>query len=276
MTTQLPSFYDSTELVTRPMDSSATIPPAQVPVSTTAGNLVQNLADGLYVGTGYAFGGFPIYYVNTSGTNTPTSGTRATPFETLDYAITQAQEAFLGNVFTGVARICLQAGQTFPLVGQYTTFPGSSLDITFYGDPQYGDYNTLYNGTTYSQYMSDLDRPIITPHSSVAGGLATLAGFNRQGGNINLLGVQVNLPAAPTNPAIGDYSQAVDFIRSQSYDARGYVNLQGFSGHQRALVRCHARSVCKPVPGERITDECGKYADLGPACRTGIFHQILS
>lgn len=209
------------------MDTGATIPPAQVPVSAVSGNLVQNFSDGLYVGTRNPLGSTTTFYVNNSGADAVGRGTQAAPFQTLDYALTTAAQQYPASQFVGNVTICLQAGQTFTLVNDFNVYTGGVLQIAFYGDPQYGDLNTAY-GTANAQVMSDLARPIITPQvASVNGSYWKMAGFNRFGGSINLIGVQVNLPAAPANPSITLYSQFADLIRSLEYDAHGYINLRG-------------------------------------------------
>ncbi len=229
MTTfQLPSFYDSTNVVTRPMDTGAQIPPAQVPVSAQTGNQIQVLADGVYAGQ-YSLPGSPLtVYVNTStGTDAPASGAKTAPYASLEYAIAQVSALFPNSLFNGIVNIALQAGQTF-VVGTDHSIYGGLLNITFYGDTQYGDFNALI-GTpgTYSQLMSDLVRPILTFTTSIVAGQSHMAGFTRHAGSIAFTGVQLNLPAAPAAPSIASYGLNCDVVRNPDYSAPGQVSLYG-------------------------------------------------
>jgi hypothetical protein len=226
MTYQLPSFYDSVNLVTRPMDSTAQLPPAQVPVSARGGNTVQNLADGLYVGTVLPQ---PVVYVNgSSGADAPTSGAKATPYKTLDYALAQAIANSTNTQLTSPVTIALQCGQTFACTNTIPVYAGALVTLTFYGDSQYGDFNSPPVGTGANPaQMSDLVRPIIVPVVGNVNSQWVMAGFNMWGGSIKLLGVQLNLPAAPASPSITLYSQYADFVRSMNYATPGYLNFEG-------------------------------------------------
>lgn len=227
MTTyQIPSFYDSTEKSTRPMDSGAAIPPAQVPVSAVAGNSIQVLADGIYQGQQAIRGQFTTLYVSSTGTDAPTSGSKTTPYQTLDYALAQAAALFPASQFDGPVYIALRAGQTFALNNDFTVY-GGTLGLTFYNDAQYGDFNAVIGTGALSQVMADLARPIITPQSSVVAGQNHMAGIIRAGGSVLLLGVQVNLPVVPANPSIAIYGLNVDFIRNPDFSSVGYVWLMG-------------------------------------------------
>jgi hypothetical protein len=226
MTTQLPSFYDSTALVTRPMDTSATIPPAQVPVSAVPGNQIQNLTDGIYLGPHSNAATPLIVYVNTTGTDAPTSGSKVAPYATLEYAIAQLNALYPGSLFTGVASIALQAGQTFAITTDHQVY-GGSLNLTFYGDPNYGDANAVIGTGAFSQTMSDLQRPIVTFTTSIVAGQSHMAGFTRFGGSISFTGVQLNLPAAPAAPSINSYGLNCDIVRNADYSGPGQVSLYG-------------------------------------------------
>jgi hypothetical protein len=226
MTYQIPSFYDSVNLVTRPMDSGAQIPPAQMAVSVArAGNTIQVLPDGLYVGTVLPQ---PVVYVNSStGVDAPTSGTKVAPYATLDYALAQAIANSVNTRLSTPLTVALQSGQTFAFTNDVAVY-GSQTVITFYGDTQYGDFNSAAIGTgAEPAMMSDLVRPIIVPVVSNVAGQWHMAGFNRNGGTIQLLGVQVNLPAAPATPSITLYSQYADFVRSLNYAGPGSLILEG-------------------------------------------------
>jgi hypothetical protein len=228
MAYELPSFYDSTNLVTRPMDTTDQIPPAQVPISAAAGNQIQLNADGIYYGSHAAYGSSVMLYINNSGTDATTSGAKASPYQTIAYALTQAQALFPNNQLTGRVTILLQAGQSFAWNVDLTVYPGASFIVTFYGDTNYGDYNTLVSGTScYSQYMSDLARPVINPATGTTNGLNSMNGINRAGGLVQLIGVQINLPAAPSNTSILVYSNVSDFVRFNSFAEDGGLNLLG-------------------------------------------------
>jgi len=226
-TYQLPSFYDSTAVVTRPMDGDAQIPPAQVPVSTATGNQIQVLTDGLYLGQ-HATPGSPLtVYVNTStGVDAPTSGAKTAPYATLEYAIAQVNALFPNSQFNGIVNIALQSGQTFVVASDHAIY-GGLLNITFYGDSQYGDFNAVIGSGAFSQVMSDLVRPILTFTTSIVSGQSHMAGFTRYAGSIAFTGVQLNLPAAPAAPSISSYGLNCDIVRNPDYSQMGNVTLYG-------------------------------------------------
>lgn len=225
MTTQNPSFYDSTLGVIRPMDTGALVPVSSIPVSATVGNRVSLLTDGLYYGDYYG----SVYYVNTSG-NDSNPGTKLSPFATIDHALAFVSSLFYGGRYAGSnITIALQAGQTFVMNNDFNLYPGSDITITFYGDTNYGDFNSAPVGSGANTWeMSDLNRPIISPASSAVSAQWHLAGINRYGGSLKLQGLSIQLPAAPSNPSIANYSGYVDFVRSVNYsNASGYVSLDG-------------------------------------------------
>lgn len=224
-TYQLPSFYDSVNLVTRPMDGSAQVPPAQIPVSARAGNTVQNLVDGLYVGT--VLPQATVYVNGSSGNDVVSAGAKASPYRTLDYALAQAIANSTNNQLTSPVTVALQCGQTFAFTNTVPVYNGL-VTVTFYGDAQYGDFNGAPIGTGANPaQMSDLVRPIIVPVVSNVNSQWVMAGFNLWGGSIKLLGVQLNLPAAPASPSITLYSQYADFVRSMTYATPGYLIFDG-------------------------------------------------
>jgi hypothetical protein len=226
MTTETPLFFDSVNNVFRPMDSGATIPTTTLPVSATLGNTVQVLSDGLYVGD---YNGL-VLYVNTSSGSDSNAGTKLAPFQTLNHCLSYMNSLFPGGQFTGNMTIAMAAGQTYPWpTTDFQTYAGANLLITFYGDPNYGDFNSAFvAGTTNPAYMSNLERPIITPPSYTdTSGQYQLYGINRNGGTITLSGVQVNLPAAPVSPGITNYGGFCDFIRNTSGTESGSISLLG-------------------------------------------------
>jgi len=211
MTTETPAFYDATNAVIRPMDAGATIPNTAIPVSAALGNVIQNLSDGLYVGS---YQGTALY-VNSSTGSDSNAGTEGSPFLTINGALTHLQSLFLSNQFVGQATIALACGHSYPWTADFNLY-GGSIDFTFYGDPTYGDYNSaLVNGTTHGWFMSNLERPIITPTTYTGtSGQYQMYGINILGGSVSLNGVQINLPAAPVSPGITNYGGYCDFIRS--------------------------------------------------------------
>lgn len=211
------------------MDSNATIPPAQVPVSQTSGNLIQVQADGIYVGSHSWFGSQITLYVNASEGSDSGTGTRTVPFATLTHALNAAAALFPDQQITGSVNIALQSGQTFAFPSSdINVYPGANLCFTFYGDPNYGDFDTLVAGTQCkSQYMSDLQRPVITFNVAQKSAQWTMNGVNRYGGSVSFEGVSLNLPQAPATPSIALYSIYCDVVRNMDQSAQGYVRLLG-------------------------------------------------
>ena len=118
MAYQTPSFYDSTQKVTRPMDTTDDINPLLMPISVRNGNQIQNLADGMYVGPQLAV---TTYYVNNATGNDSNAGTRTNPFVTIDKALQVASSGSPGLLFSGQIWIALQAGQQFPMNNDSTS-----------------------------------------------------------------------------------------------------------------------------------------------------------
>jgi hypothetical protein len=228
MTYQLPSFYDAALQVTRPMDTTATIPPSQVPVSQQPGNLVQLNADGVYVGKHSYFGSFTAFYVSNAGSDT-NNGSKAQPFQTIAKAIQAAQSLFPNQQITGSVYIALLAGQTFQFpAADVNIYEGANLCFTFYGDANYGDFDQLVAGTQCkSQYMQDLQRPTVTFSTGQVNAQWVMYGINRNGGSVTFEGVALNLPQAPATPSIALYSIYSDVVRNVDMSTGGYVRLLG-------------------------------------------------
>lgn len=223
-TYQNPDVYDSTQKAHRPMvPGTDALNPAIVPVSARANNQLQNLADGLYIGGQLSA---PTYYINSAGSNAA-AGSKAAPWQTLDGAIANLIASSPNGEFRTNTVLALQAGQSFTLSTDMSLYAGQ-LTLAFYGDPQYGDFDGALIGTSQASpaVMADLLRPIITPAISQVNAQWKIAGFNLFGGDLRLLGVQINLPAAPTTPAIGLYSNQADFARAPTY-GYGSVELSG-------------------------------------------------
>jgi hypothetical protein len=215
MTIQNPVFYDSTLNVHRPMDTGATVPVTAVPISATAGNTVQSLSDGLYVGT---YNGTILYVDSTNGVDT-NAGSKASPLKTIDQAFTNLTAMFPGGFYAGKnVTIALRAGMSYPWTTTFQMVGSCDLKITFWGDTNYGDFNSGPIGTGANPWvMSNLARPNLLPASSVGtDGFQRLAGINRCGGSVSFLGVTITLPAAPSGGAITGYSGYCDVVRSVS------------------------------------------------------------
>lgn len=143
----------------RPLDPVDQLDPAVIPVSSAAGNQMQVDAEGLFVGIGDRE---PTQvFINTStGVDAPTSGSQATPFKTLAYALSQIQGRPDKNLktFGAVYYFNLMVGQTFELTSQIE-IQDTEIHIGFYGDAR-GQWNTQI-GLTQLQLLSDVNRPVL-------------------------------------------------------------------------------------------------------------------
>ncbi len=245
MTARTPLYYDATGKVHTPIPIGDTLVPALISVSTRAQNQIQNLTDGLYVGSTLPN---PVVYVNSSGTDATTSGNLAAPYKTLDYALSQVIAANVNGRFTGQVVIALQAGQAFTISADIPIYDGSLL-LTFYGDPNYGNWNSPPVGSgAIPAMMSDLQRPTVTLVSSVVNGQSHLSGFNLNGGFLQFSGISVQLPAAPAAPSIALYSIYTDAVRAPAYGKRSQFILEGCIVNMTdinafwGLIGVHARS----------------------------------
>lgn len=221
---QNPIYYDSTSKAYKQLQASDNnaLPSSVIPISATNGNEIQALTDGIYDGTNTV-----VYYVNSNGTDAPTNGTKASPFKTLDYALTRVLALGNNGIYPTTVTIALAAGQTFPLTTSYIVHTYSVLILTFYGDPNYGDFDGPAIGSgALPETMADLDRPIITPTVSSTSPWV-MAQIIRVGGYIHLRGIQVNLPAAPTPSSINLYSDSSDFIKNYDQSSSGIIALSG-------------------------------------------------
>jgi hypothetical protein len=222
-----PDVYDATAKVHRPMTSGVeAVNPALVPLSARAGNTIQSVGDGLYVGGQL---GSTAYYVNSStGVDDPAHGTKAAPFRSLDYALAYlSSQSPFGQYRAADTTIALQAGQSFSMNADFNIY-GGRVTLTFYGDAQYGDFNGAPIGTGAAPaWMADLNRPVITFAVQNISAQWYMNGINRLGGTVIIRGVKLNLPAAPATPSIGLYSQNIDVVRSPSLADAGYVQLVG-------------------------------------------------
>lgn len=193
--------------------------PAALPVSVAAGNQLRIRSDGLYSGD---IPEMPVYYVNSStGVDAPTGGTKAAPFRTLDYTLSQVNSVVLPSQNIIIA---MQAGQQFPLAQVRTV--ASQVRLTYYGDPIYGDFDSPQITTTSNALMANLTRPIIVPASFTSGaGQIRIAGIT--GPYVNLEGVQVNLPARPTPVPDPSAYGVMDFYHVTPTQGTGRLRLYG-------------------------------------------------
>lgn len=186
-----------------------------LPVAPFAGNQLRVVQQGnivgLYVGSGAVP---PVLYVSSaSGVDAPGRGTStADPFQTVHYAIQALRAGYVGAMppveGTSVPEvaviptdivIALKAGEIFPVTNSYQ-FTGQIV-FTYYGDANYGDFNTIVGGKAFGVTMTDLARPQLNPvvDPSSANGIMHFKGLNNMVGSrtptLTLLGVTVNLPA---------------------------------------------------------------------------------
>lgn len=245
MVARNPLYYDPTGKVHTPVPIGDTLLPALISVSARTQNQIQNLDDGLYVGSTLSN---PIVYVNSTGTDATTSGSMTAPYKTLDYALAQVIASNVNGMFTGQAIIALQAGQAFTVSTDVPLYDGSLL-LTFYGDANYGNWNSAPVGTgALPAMMSDLNRPTVTFVSSVVNSQSHMSGFNLNGGTLQFSGITILLPAAPAAPSIALYSIYTDVVRSPAYSKRSQFILEGCLVNMTditafwGLVGIHARS----------------------------------
>lgn len=211
----------------QPLGTDELVDPLTLPISSLSGNQLRAIAaDGLYVGPSL---GQSTYYIDSVLGDDTHDGTKTTPFKTLDFCFSKIA-SITGGLFNGRVTVALKAGQVFPLSYGSFNMWGADLQLAFYGDPQYGDFDgpqiTGPGGSILPYYMSDLQRPVIVP--GLVAGTSGTAGINcldsLQGGSgtntVRLTGVQVNI--------LGGAHQtgAVDFITSTD-NAQTNVILRG-------------------------------------------------
>lgn len=257
-----PIFYkDKTH---RPALTNEVVDTDMIPVSATAGNILQVKDDGLYVGgstspgggsTGGGGGGSggtgstPVgsgshifAYVSSSGADLAANGAKTQPYKTLTYAMAQilAKDATTDiNQISSYVTVALKAGETFDLSDTFVV--SGYVIFTFYGDANYGDFDSpRVAGICDASLMADLNRPIIqaTPITSLLGSI--MNGLRLVvNGRIMLSGVRVDLPATggDSNPAnfptaYGDYA---DFVTATS-NSLGQLDLYGAVVNMVALT----------------------------------------
>lgn len=240
-----PVKYEDTLKVHTPMEDGDTIDPSVIPLSARSGNQVKAFADGLYVGRSLAKA---VYYVSTDGQNLPVMGDESSPMQTLDYCLQQILAQSVSGTIEGDVTVALKAGQSFTLNNNYEV--SGRLRLTFYGDTNYGDFNSPPIGTgAYPYNMADLDRPIIA--NTVPNTIPRSAyGFRLVGkGELRLSGVYINLPARPSSfPVPSEYGNLCDFVTATEYSDAALI-LEGTIANMTdaqavyGLLGVHARGV---------------------------------
>lgn len=209
------------DAVHRPLGADERLSTDSIPISSAGGNKIRAYADGLYVGP---YGVRPVYYVDdVNGLDDPNSGSKETPFRTLNYALERIQGINLGD--TNIAYlVALKAGGTFAL--SRVTNVSNSVSLTFYGDPKYGDFdNPGLFGTMATYLPVDLQRPIINVglDPTTAGGIGGFSVQPSVDGNrtrVFFVGVRVNLPT-------GDYQTGQGSVVTASQKSDVFVVLEG-------------------------------------------------
>ena len=239
-----PVKYDASLRVHTPMEDGDTIDPAVIPLSARTNNRIRSLTDGLYLGDSLAKN---IYYVNSDGQNLPVMGDKSSPMQTLEYCLQQILAQSITGSIEGDVTIALKAGQTFALTNSYNV--SGRLRLTFYGDANYGDFNSTPIGTGAHPYnMADLARPIIanTVPSTIP---RSAAGFRLVGsGSLRMSGIQINLPARPSSlPTPDEYGNLCDFVTATDYSNSSLI-LEGTIANMTdaqavyGLLGVHARA----------------------------------
>jgi hypothetical protein len=201
-----PVVYDNATATHRPLSTGEALDSSAVPLSGVFYNLLRNNPDGLYAGPLLLK---QVYYVAAAGIDgAPNDGSKALPFKTLDFTLHHLIDLANG-FFNASTIIALKAGETFTTVDSFPCY--GTIQLTFYGDPQYGDFDgPLANGTTRPCDMSDLQRPIINVGidvgSSGQAGIILIASPSNIDSQVILMGVWINLPSG------AHATGAVDFI----------------------------------------------------------------
>jgi hypothetical protein len=181
----------------------------------------------------------------------PTAGDKATPFQSLDYALAQICAQYNLNdptavgVLYGDITVALKAGEDYVLNTSYNLY--GNLQFTFWGDPQYGDFDgPLIAGVVKPSHMQDLLRPQIKPQINPAtsnGIHHFLAVDNPNLSTLYLNGVKVALPPR----AAVENSDYCDFF-TVFYGQTGRLRLEGAiinkpdATSSYGLMGMHARS----------------------------------
>jgi hypothetical protein len=201
----------------RPAAGTEKVDPSTLQLSGRSGNTLQVLDDGLFAGHSSAG---TTFYVSSSGSDAPASGTKTAPYKTLDYCLAQikANDPLADSQLVSTyLRIALKAGEVFDMETTVNTV--GSVVLTFYGDPTYGDFDSPFvGGTTDPAVMSDLSRPTIRP--KVISGMTIMHGFRLLlNGQIELRGVRVDLPDTVPGAQAASWSAATCSTITQGIQA---------------------------------------------------------
>lgn len=201
-----------------PIADNELLDPTSLPLSARSGNELQLLADGLYKGSRPDHN---TYYISSTGSNLPASGSKAQPMQTLDYCLSHISGGSPGY-FGGEVVIALHCGQSFIMTNSLVCM--GHITFTFWGDTNYGDFDSPVIGFpgTIPAVMSDLARPVLTLGVNSSIGLATI--YLEKGvmetPSVVLQGIQLNLPTAGVSVGPSD------FVTVQT-DVRGRCSITG-------------------------------------------------
>lgn len=194
----------------RPAVPGEQVDSAFVQISAREGNTIQAISDGLYVG---AKTEGDTLYVASTGVDAPSSGIKAVPFKTLDYCLQFIKNREPLAAISNSIRIALKAGEAFDMT---TTVDNAGyMMFTFFGDPNYGDFDSPYvGGIAHPAVMSDLQRPVINVKTIAETSDVIMHGVRLlDSGTVSLIGVRLELPdfgpgTPPTDAGthFGDYS----------------------------------------------------------------------
>lgn len=207
-----------------PMETGDLVTPSMIPLSSRARNELLVLSDGLYAGDSL---GADTFYINfTTGTDDMQHGSKATPFKTLDYALTYLTSHSAAGVFDGKVTLAINAADTQTLTADFENY--GDLTLAFYNS-NYGDFDGVPIGTGASPAnMSDLQRPVIT-----AAILNEPAGWRIRNirlhgkGRVKGLGVKFQLPTAPNPvPQLTAYANLNDMVVAMD-ESEGALILEG-------------------------------------------------
>ena len=150
-----------------------------VKLSNDNGNLLEVRENGLYYGHTPKTETTELYVSTTLGSDT-NKGSRDAPFKTLHNAL----NAITKNKTNGSYTIRLRAGETFEFPLTRVWFPQTMLHINigYYDDPNYPDFDVYVHGVYTPYHAPDLKRPILIYADYIReDGLLRHAGYDTAG-----------------------------------------------------------------------------------------------